>query len=94
MPAKLVVPLWHKVCRNDGMRIGRRSSIQRTSTSTFSAMLPMAWTFLFLDLQEEPGAMEQLRSEHLSIFECLAVVAALVLQISSLITLLQEHIAH
>jgi len=38
--------------------------------------------------------MEQLRSEHLSIFECLAVVAALVLQISSLITLLQEHIAH
>ena len=35
--------------------------------------------------------MEQLRSEHPSMFECLAVVAALALQIASLITLLQEH---
>ena len=37
--------------------------------------------------------MEQLRSEHLSLLECLAVVAALALQIASLITLLQEHVA-
>ncbi len=35
--------------------------------------------------------MEQLRSEHLSLFECLAVVAALALQIASLLALLQEH---
>ncbi len=35
--------------------------------------------------------MEQLRSEHLSLFECLAVVAALALQIASLLTLLQSH---
>ena len=76
------------------MRIGRGSPIPRTSTSTLSAMLPIAWTFLFLDRQEESGAMEQLRSEHLSLLECLAVVAALAFQLASLITLLQEHVAH
>jgi hypothetical protein len=56
-------------------------------------MLPMAWTFLLLDRQEESGAMEQLRNGHLSLLECLAVVAALALQITSLVTLLQEHVA-
>ncbi len=37
--------------------------------------------------------MEQLRNGHLSLLECLAVVAALALQITSLVTLLQEHVA-
>ena len=46
---------------------------------------------VFFDRRPESGAMEQLRSEHLSLFECLAVVAALALQIASLITLLQSH---
>ncbi|MDB5975108.1 MAG: hypothetical protein JWR07_1868 [Nevskia sp.] len=38
--------------------------------------------------------MEQSHSGHLSLFECMAVVAALVLQIASLLTLLQGHVAH
>ena len=37
--------------------------------------------------------MEQSRSENLSVYECLAVLAALVLQFTSLMTLL-HHAAH
>ena len=37
--------------------------------------------------------MEQTRQASLSLYECMAVVAALVLQIASLLGVLQDHVA-
>ncbi len=37
--------------------------------------------------------MKRARNEQLSLFECAAVVVALVMQLASLMTLLQEHAA-
>lgn len=72
------------------LRVGRGSLILWTSTSALSALQPTTRTFFLAD-NTESSAMEQSRSEHLSLFECLAVVAALALQIASLLTLLQSH---
>jgi len=38
--------------------------------------------------------MESSRSGYLSLYECAAVVAALAMQLASLLTLLQDHVTH